>query len=138
MGTDTLTASKECRRCGEIKPIDCFYKAAGGTQGVRKTCIVCIRKVERIKRTEKWMQVFTRAGGRCTKCGISEVDRPEIYDFHHTDPQIKEIAVSRLMTGPLHIIYNEADKCVLLCSNCHRTEHARIRDEHRHTSRRHL
>lgn len=62
-------------------------------------------------------------GGKCTICGIE--DDPCIYDFHHRDPLKKEFELSRLVarTRDWDIVLKEAQKCDLLCSNCHRKIH---------------
>ena len=52
-------------------------------------------------------------------------------DFHHIDPTTKETTVHKLLnTGtptPEKIVAmrHEIDKCVVLCSNCHRIEHSK-------------
>jgi hypothetical protein len=41
-------------------------------------------------------------------------------EFHHLDPAKKEFEVNyRGCTRSLAVFRAEADKCVLLCSNCH-------------------
>lgn len=60
-------------------------------------------------------------GGQCTDCeGKFE---PYIYDFHHTDPNVKESSIARIMGRTWEKIVPELDKCVLLCAHCHRTRH---------------
>ena len=48
-------------------------------------------------------------------------------DFHHLDPFQKDVGVSRLRSATLDRIKKETAKCVVLCSNCHRKEHERLR-----------
>lgn len=56
---------------------------------------------------------------KCAYCGI--VDEPVIYDFHHLNPEDKKFGIGNGATTHSQIDYlNEAKKCVLLCSNCHR------------------
>jgi len=60
-------------------------------------------------------------GGKCADCGG---EFPQyIYDFHHTDPNIKESGIARIMGRTWENIIPELDKCVLLCAHCHRTRH---------------
>ena len=46
-------------------------------------------------------------------------------DFHHLDPSIKEFNLTRNSIG-WEKLKPELDKCVLLCSNCHRMIHAGV------------
>ena len=59
---------------------------------------------------------------KCAKCGDS---RGYVLDFHHIDPNEKDIAISRMISKnyTLEHIMNEIKKCVCLCSNCHREFH---------------
>jgi DNA repair exonuclease SbcCD ATPase subunit len=65
-------------------------------------------------------------GGKCSAC--SGEFHPAVYDFHHTDPNVKESSVSRLLNSGWEIIKAEIDKCELLCANCHRIQHAKEHD----------
>jgi hypothetical protein len=41
-------------------------------------------------------------------------------DFHHTDPKTKEFALSvKGLSYSLESLTKEAQKCVLVCKNCH-------------------
>lgn len=60
-------------------------------------------------------------GGKCVDCG--QKFPPYIYDFHHINPEIKEFSITKIMGRTWEKIIPELDKCVLLCSNCHRTRH---------------
>lgn len=57
----------------------------------------------------------------CTVCGETE---PWVLDMHHLDPNEKETNSAKSAT--LKTFLQEADKCVLLCSNCHRKVHAGV------------
>ena len=59
-------------------------------------------------------------GGKCSACGG---EFPNVcYDFHHLDRSTKYKEVSCMMTEayPKEQIWEELDKCVMVCSNCHR------------------
>lgn len=60
-------------------------------------------------------------GGKCIDC--DNVFPPYIYDFHHLDSSEKEASIARIMGRTWKNIIPELDKCILLCSNCHRTRH---------------
>lgn len=57
----------------------------------------------------------------CTVCGETE---PWVLDMHHLDPNEKESNPAQSAT--LKTFLKEVDKCVLLCSNCHRKVHAGV------------
>jgi hypothetical protein len=58
----------------------------------------------------------------CSKCGLSI---PECLDFHHiNDNKTDDIgAMLRNKNISLEDIKNEIDKCIIVCSNCHREIH---------------
>lgn len=79
------------------------------------------------KRRENKARAVEHLGGKCMRCG--GVFPTVVYDFHHTDPSVKDTAVSRLWAYPWKDILFEVEKCKLLCSNCHRIEHYERNDE---------
>src|SRR5574343_385892 len=73
-------------------------------------------------------------GGACESCGL--VDIPDVYDFHHKKPQEKEFAIAaKGLTSFTDEVKRELDKCSLLCANCHRREHYRVKREADNTAR---
>jgi transcriptional regulator of aromatic amino acid metabolism len=44
-------------------------------------------------------------------------------DFHHVDPSGKDLNVSAIKNTAFEKIIPELDKCILVCSNCHREIH---------------
>ena len=62
--------------------------------------------------------VVGEAGGRCAACGYDRY--LGALQFHHVDPTDKKFALSgQGMTRSLERVRREAQKCVLLCANCH-------------------
>lgn len=73
------------------------------------------RKVKRL--------LVERAGGKCVRCGYSKCIAA--LDFHHPDPNQKEFGVGgKGLTIGIERLWVEAQKCLLVCSNCHRELHA--------------
>lgn len=67
-------------------------------------------------------------GGECEKCGYKKCFGA--LEFHHRNPKEKEFSIckkysSRKLTDK---IKKELDKCEILCGNCHREEHQKIRE----------
>jgi hypothetical protein len=64
-------------------------------------------------------------GGKCIICGYKKCTWA--FDLHHIDESKKDFSLSvRGLTRSWKRIKNEADKCALLCANCHREIHAGI------------
>lgn len=47
-------------------------------------------------------------------------------EFHHLDPNEKEFSLTTSNTRSIQKLLEEAQKCILVCANCHREIHARI------------
>jgi hypothetical protein len=89
-----------------------------------------IQKINAKKKAHKgWFAEF-KATKSCTICGES---RPATLDFHHTDPKKTNKKVHKLVSdGHTKIrLLKEIEKCVVLCSNCHRVHHEEERKNKR-------
>jgi hypothetical protein len=129
---------KRCNRCGNDKPLSEFYQYGKKTLTPCKAC-----KSEQNKRWKK-----TEAGQRkkkrdlekarlerlmvklwalqqlgITKCLKCPEDNPICLDFHHIEKKDKEVARLFYESKKDELLV-EAKKCVVLCANCHRKEHA--------------
>jgi 5-methylcytosine-specific restriction endonuclease McrA len=63
-------------------------------------------------------RLIERAGGSCVLCGYDR--HPAALHFHHLEPATKSFVLSRHgVTRSFAEAAAEADKCVLLCGNCH-------------------
>jgi len=64
-------------------------------------------------------------GGCCQVCGYDKYQGA--LEFHHKDPSEKDFSLSSKGHCKAWVkVKKELDKCVLVCSNCHREIHARI------------
>ena len=64
-------------------------------------------------------------GGSCVICGYNKCI--DALDLHHMNAKEKEFGISsKGLTRAWSSVQKEADKCVLLCANCHREIHAGI------------
>lgn len=72
--------------------------------------------------TKAWLSGF-RQTISCSRC---PEDDGRCLDFHHPDPSEKKDDVSELVARgqSLRVVRAEIAKCVVLCANCHRMEHA--------------
>ena len=74
------------------------------------------------KRDLKKRLLAEHFGDKCVDCGRTYP--PCVYDYHHRDPSTKEFEIGSTMYKTLEDLIVEANKCDLLCSNCHRIRHA--------------
>lgn len=65
-------------------------------------------------------------GGQCERCGYNKYIGA--LEFHHLDPKEKDITISKSgHCSSWEKVKNELDKCILVCSNCHREIHEELR-----------
>ena len=60
-------------------------------------------------------------GGKCVVCGYNKYIGA--LDFPHLDPEHKEVNIAKGSHLGFENIKLELDKCILICSNCHREFH---------------
>lgn len=142
---------KTCRACGKELPVDNFWKKAAQKDGLQPYCKICATEKTKLRQREKpdnyrnvskrswWKNREKRVQGDklramnrktllnqlkqpCAKCGE---DRLYLIEFHHIDPSTKLFTIGE--GGKNHVsedkLIEECNKCVCLCSNCHREFH---------------
>ena len=90
-------------------------------------------KARRVELNKKWQEGVKQWYAEykktltCSRCPESDA---VCLDFHHLDPTKKDYTVSQTMWSGASIkkILTEIEKCVVLCANCHRKEHARLKE----------
>ena len=139
---------RECTQCGVIASTEegliLFNKDKRLPYGRTAKCKKCISikhnkwmrdnsekhnkwRKEAIKKKQDKLAEYI--GGRvCVHCGFTH-DTFTPFDFHHINPSEKEVSISDAICRSWANLIKEVDKCVLLCSNCHRIEHERIRND---------
>lgn len=66
-------------------------------------------------------------GGKCWNCGLSYDGKNACcFDFHHLPDYEKKfnLNLASMSRYGIQTLRAESEKCALLCSNCHRVEHA--------------
>lgn len=78
---------------------------------------------------KRWIKIKEKAiaykGGCCANCGYNKYYGA--LEFHHVDPQQKDVDWGKLRLRSWDKITFELDQCVMLCANCHREEHQELR-----------
>ena len=125
-----------CSRCKQQKPLSEFNKHK---RGITSWCKECVRERSReyykeknetirakrkvyTQERRKWFNEY-KQNLKCSECGETH---PACLEFHHTDPKRKDFgiaeAICQLNLGKDKIL-EEINKCVVLCSNCHKKLH---------------
>ena len=115
--------TKLCSKCETEKPIDSFYPKSDRKNG-SAYCKACTNSYSVNRWVQRKINAIQYKGDSCADCGISYPEFPYvIFDFHHLDPTEKDVDWTKLRLRAWESIKLELDKCVLLCSNCHRIRH---------------
>jgi 5-methylcytosine-specific restriction endonuclease McrA len=102
---------RTCKKHGEVD-----YVIEGRGYG---RCTKC--RSENVARARRRMKarLVAEFGGKCARCGYNKYYGA--LEFHHLDPTQKSFQLSvRGLTKSFEVLSEEAKKCLLLCSNCHR------------------
>lgn len=113
--------SKKCTKCERFFPLNLFYTKG---KSVGSWCKKCLNENSARIWQEQKKKLVDYKGGKCQKCGYNKcIDALEL---HHRNPMEKDstIKFSRKMIWDK--VKSEADKCDLLCANCHREAHCEM------------
>ena len=72
-------------------------------------------------------RIVEEAGGKCEKCGYNKYKA--VLEFHHRDPSTKLFEINMAKISSYKKSKTEANKCMLLCANCHREIHEEMKLE---------
>ena len=89
---------------------------------IRYRCILCRSKVSKEYKRRLKAKLVEAFGGCCKICGYDRYIGA--LEFHHLNPDLKEFKISS--TQSFAKAYEEAQKCILMCSNCHKEAEAKI------------
>ena len=117
---------KTCTTCGTVKKLSEFHNNKTASDGKYGSCKKC-RNTKAIEKGRKnKVKAILHKGGKCSCCNINyDGSNGAIFDFHHLNPNEKEVDPAHIMKSSWESIKEEIDKCVLLCSNCHRLTHSK-------------
>lgn len=139
---------KICTTCNISKPIeDYIWKniKKGKKHSKCKDCMKEYRKNyydngenikqrQRVKNRKRNINDIYKEWKSKQFCRVCKEDSIECLDLHHLDPSKKEYFISKvLLTASKTKIQKEIDKCIVLCSNCHRKVHSgriKLTEEH--------
>ena len=115
--------TRKCKMCNEIKQLSYFANAGvvNGVEYKRHLCLSCYSiskkpRRQRIKNEYKeWKKTL-----KCNRCGFNDY---RALQFHHNGNKEHTIANMLKSGHNLDSIKKEADKCEVLCANCHQIHH---------------
>jgi hypothetical protein len=83
-------------------------------------------EVAKNKREKLLNEIKIKLGGKCCRCNYNKC--LAALDFHQIGAKEKDININISKCSKEEDMRKEAEKCILLCSNCHREEHERLRN----------
>lgn len=112
-GREAYRSRKYCNPCSNRRSRDPVKYAASMLRGNRKKS----RIVARRKRV-----LVDMGGGGCAVCSYNK--HLAALDFHHVGKKSFQVCAKNIYSKPFGDVAAEAKQCTVLCSNCHRIEHA--------------
>lgn len=117
-----------CRKCN----IQLTHDNAEPLYGVHKNLYttpflqICKSCVKKYKRKRKIDVIIAHKIQGCCKCGYNK--NLAALDFHHTKEKTYVISNLIWKQNSIKKLQEELDKCIVLCSNCHRELHHSLMD----------
>jgi hypothetical protein len=124
---------KQCSKCKQLKLRNEFFVCSRNKDGLAESCKSCRKKwncTEKSKLTIKndnkkfvtqYQKLLTilKING-CSICGYDKCI--SALEFHHVNPRDKKFRIIGIYTARKDF-FDELNKTLLLCSNCHRELH---------------
>jgi len=109
IGNQIRYCSTKCRR---------NYRFGVGTKVYQKK-----RELRKLKEANLKIKLVETFGGCCKTCGYDK--NYSALEFHHIDPLTKKYSLrsNTLIRLDWNSCIEEARKCILMCSNCHKEHH---------------
>ena len=132
----------KCTKCQELKPKTAFHLKTAKKRGRQFVCKHCrqaysrdwyAKNRERLrqeavnrKNTKKQWLADLKTHLKCVQCNFSH---PAALVFHHRNPAKKRGNISEIVFAwKTERILAEIAKCDVLCANCHRVLHFKLRN----------
>lgn len=129
--------TKKCCMCKQELSVTLFKSNKLRSDGLQSQCKNCHKKYRRqhyLKNKQKYIEKAARINElflqwwfeyksklKCSRC---PENHPACLDFHHVNPKEKEFTIGSIVgDGNKSKLLKEIEKCIVLCSNCHRKEH---------------
>jgi len=130
---------KTCIKCSEEKSLTEFRKDSNRSDGRQSQCKICARAYSQAKHRDSYSDkrkvsdTARRANGKAliedakkNGCIICKEMELCCLELHHLDPASKDFTIGMNRAMSVKRILAEIEKCVVLCSNCHKKVHAGV------------
>lgn len=112
---------KICANCSiELTDLNSYIKSKERKQ-FQSYCKPCLLDKQKNRWINRKLWAIELKGGKCFDC--KNIYPHFVYDFHHLDPKIKKFTWNKMRLLTKSKILEELEKCILICSNCHRIRH---------------
>ena len=107
---------RKCLKHGEVE-----HRKEGGHYRCKKCAVEAVQK----RREKLKILAVEYKGGKCEICGYNKYIGA--LEFHHTNSLEKDFGIAaKGYTRSWKKVKEELDKCILLCSNCHKELHGKL------------
>lgn len=117
-----------CSSCKKEKPLSKFYINNSKSRGYSYKCKECSKKYNKTrieKAKELKLEYLSLLGNKCSNCGLEVNEHNYVaFDFHHINPDEKEDNINNMNKEEA---LQELNKCTILCANCHRIFHHKLK-----------
>ena len=110
---------KQCPKCSEIKELKDFDKRANGD--IQSYCRECFNDNRYTLLKQHKRTLVEEFGGCCSICGYNK--NYSALEFHHLESKEKDFHLGSAKTTNIDKLRKEVEKCILVCSNCHKELH---------------
>lgn len=111
-----------CTKCHKEKEETAFPIASNTKSGRAGECKECKSVREKKLRKERAYILYSERGECCEVCNMHH-SNPSFFDWHHIDKETKKYEVKTMILSNWEKVLEEANKCIMVCPNCHREEH---------------
>ena len=130
---------KTCTKCNLEKSLAGFRRDKTRKDGYRSECKACARLLHKQRYTEEYFESARKRNRKRSEANSLLIEAakqagcklcPEkehcCLEFHHIDPTNKNFIVSKGRNRTPKQLAAEIEKCVVICSNCHKKLHAGV------------
>ena len=110
---------KTCSDCKKNLDKSQFYRK--NAKRLQSKCKNCHNRYCQDRWVQRKKIAVEYKGGACGDC--KSIYPMPVFEFHHLDPSQKKFSWNKMRLVSDKKLYQELDKCALLCANCHRIRH---------------
>ena len=118
----------KCKDCDVSLNEDNAYRRYDYPKRFNSYCKSCLHNRQMRRWKQRKVDMIKYKGGTCEDC--KGTFPPEVYQFHHLNPEEKEFEWNKARLLSKDKMMNEVDKCALLCANCHILRHSKDIDSY--------